>query len=508
MDRREAELAELAVVGMLVQFPIEACPIVMATGLQTADFKEYAAAIVFDCVTGMYRDQEPITPISVYEKLNQRSMLEKAGGLAFLEKCVDQAVTHGHAEYYIDIVQEASRFRSIEKALEDGREAVVRGDAHSSVVAAGVSTDLNKIAEGALRERARSNGDLMWDFVRQCRAAWDGTGEAVVGLPMLWPRMTEMTCGLERGVTILAARPSTGKTMFEDQLANELAGQGVGVLRFCLDMAREDLLQRCISRFAGQSLPKLKWGYAGEKGLALAEDAVRIAEKLPIWIEPDRDITQIERKCRIMKLKHPEIGLITVDFLQKVECSIMGNAQTNRNLALGWIMTRLKAMSLQLDVPVLALSQLRRLAPNERDKPPVLEDLRDSGEIEQDASKVWMLWLDKEQNKHWEEENEMRTPATRHNYQACWFKQAKSQNGRRGSMRMLQFPNYFLIRPCDEYWAESDAEGQATEHAQKVHGRVVPSGGELEPADDLPDGADVDAKNADGGHIDELFPKR
>jgi replicative DNA helicase len=307
-----------------------------------------------------------------------------------------------------------------------------------------------------LRVDDRDLEQIAVECVQQFRdaKAWkegDESKRPIVGLEVPWTKLHKMICGLETGLTLLAARPSAGKTTMEDMISHYVAGQGVGVLRITLDSSKKELVMRALSRMSGLSLPKAKFGFAREDQLAGMDTAVPVIGALPMWIVDD--ITETSAICalaREMKVRK-NIGLMTIDYAQIMRMSELGRGAENENFLFGKISQALKLLSFELNIPVLLLSQLSR-AGGVAGGTPDLTHLRGSGSFEQDASKVIMLWRDEDTAKGWDD------AYLGAGYQDRWTKQhrpvqvgvMKHKNGECGTIPMVLNGNYFFFEECGE----------------------------------------------------------
>lgn len=250
--------------------------------------------------------------------------------------------------------------------------------------------------------------------------------------------------GFEIGLTVLAGRPSAGKTTMEDQACTYLAMSGKAVARCTLDSSRDELLERAICRTAGVSMPKLKFGFARKDQLANAEDAAIKLDQAPIFINDwDRDIAGICAYARAMKRRY-NIVLFTVDYIQLIEAAEMGNAEWNTTARVTYVSRKLKALSFELKIPVLVLSQLSRAVEKE-DREPQMSDLRDSGAIEQDAAKIIFLYVHAKKKQEMEDEEAL---ATKHKRPVI-VNVMKHKNGQTGALPFWLYPPYFNFEPAD-----------------------------------------------------------
>jgi replicative DNA helicase len=449
-----SEESEGALLGALLLEPIRVFGVVTREWGLTPDAfyvpanRLVAEAVWEDAATALDR----LDVVTVRERMREAGSLEKAGGSKKLEDLLEACVTPAHCEAYAEVVKRKWDLRRLAEAGLEIHQEAMKPDAPVETV----SWAAQRIAEVIpLRDKAVTNADMMRGIITEFRDAkafqeGDESKRPAIGLELPWKRLNELCCGLEPGLTLLAGRPSAGKTTLEDMIAHHVAASGVGVLRVTLDSSRKELLRRALSRKSGCSLPKAKFGYAREDQLAEMAAEVDVLAGLPMWIEDDiRECSAICALAREMKVRR-NIGLVTVDFIQLVRMSEIGRGQENANFMMGKISGALKLLGLELDVPVLALSQLSR-ASEQGNRPPDLTDLRDSGSLEQDASKVLVLWKHEKTAQTWDE-----------TYQGyCgqrWTKQhrpvmcgvLKHKDGETGNVEMILNGNYFFFEECGE----------------------------------------------------------
>jgi replicative DNA helicase len=336
----------------------------------------------------------------------------------------------------------------LRRTLEVAREAetcALAPDATEEVVA-GAQAGFATLMDDAARGRAEaSNLDVMCDSVRAWKDAFENKVPAI-GLQTPWAALTEMCCGLEPGIFILAGRPSAGKTTIEDQICCELARDGVPVARATLDSTRKSLLERAIARKAGVSLPKMKFGYAGEGSVAKAQEAADSIGKYPLFIRDDlRTVGGICSWFRAMVLKHG-VKLLTVDYIQLIGAPEMGRSEWDANTRVSYVSGQLKKLSLSLGVPMLVLSQLNRGAAND-EREPELNDLRDSGALEQDAEKVAMVFIDVEKRN----EMDKSKPGTTKKIRPIRIALKKHKNGETGTLCYWMYPPYFRLEEVENF---------------------------------------------------------
>jgi replicative DNA helicase len=434
-----------------------------ALGLGVGPEAFYAPAhrTVWAAIVDLASTRGMVDTLLVGEWLKARGKLDEAGGQAALDRLVDGCPTPSYAEYYLDIVRQKWICRM---AIEHAREvehAAYQAESGDALVQDAVSRFSGVVTAQAGKKL--TTAERLARLLQRWRDAHDKKRPAI-GLETPWESMTELLCGLEPGMTILAARPSQGKTTMEDQISEFVARKGIPVGRITLDSSTDELLARASARNAGVSLPKLKFGWAGEQNLARVQDAQSVIAGLPIYFDDEsRDIRAVCSKLRAWKIQH-DIGFATVDFVQLVQAGELWSG-TSDNSKVAYVSAMLKGVFLGLGIPGLVLSQLSR-SPKEKGlvtkRRPTLEDLRDSGALEQDAHKVVMLYQDWE----WCEQAEKDRPGTLKHKRAQWADVLKHKDGEIGRIPMWLYPHYFRFEEAGDNFTGGlnfDREGEATE---------------------------------------------
>jgi len=457
-------------------------PLAVTMELKADDFYAPGRRLLAGTLLEMFAEQRPIDLLTVEDRLRKKEELEKIGGADTLHRLVDGCGSPEHAGYYLDLVLQASLKRRIisrAREVEQAAHEVERGDSLLMDVP-GLFAEL--IGQNKQDE---PNGTLMQKSINRWEVATEHKGELSKGLTLPWEDLTELLCGLEVGVTILAGRPSAGKTMLEDCISTHIAAQGRPVARATLDSEREELLERAICRKAGVSLPKLKFGYAGQSQLAACREAKATLEKYPMYITSrHRDVRAICSWARAMKLKHG-IELLTVDFVQLIWAPEMGRSQSDEVARLRYVSQTFKSLTFELGIPVLLLAQLNRESEkDERD--PRMSDLKGCGGLEEDASKVLLLHRD---NKKARAMEEAAPGATKHKRPIC-FSLVKHKNGETGKIPMWMRPAYFRFDRAADDFSDDAQEGDAEDAA----GCIAPCVFQEWPSD----GAPAEPRNGGG----------
>jgi replicative DNA helicase len=349
---------------------------------------------IFRSMARLFQRGEVVDPTTVAEDLKQTDELEQAGGLPYLAELLDAVPTAANIEYHARIVRD----RALMRRLIEASSSIIQ-----DVYEPGERTvdELLDVAEHRVFQvaQAHERQGFVWikkilyptfERIEQLQAAKGG----VTGVGTGFPDLDGKTGGFQKSdLIIIAARPSMGKTaLVISVLLHAAITQQTPVALFSLEMSKEQLVQRMLCSEALVDLGRLL------RGRLTDDDYVRLAQAAghlntaPIWIDDSGALSVLEMrgKARRLKAEQPELGMIVVDYLQLMQ----GGARTaeNRQQEVSEISRGLKALAKELEVPVVALSQLSRAPEQRSDHRPQLSDLRESGSIEQDADLVMFLY--------------------------------------------------------------------------------------------------------------------
>jgi replicative DNA helicase len=358
-------------------------------------------AQIYEAMLACYNARIPPDTRTVSEELRRRDRLEQIGGILYLSDLVDAVPTSYHVEYYARIIERTALLRKLINA--GGKIAALGYDEKQEL-----EDTLDK-AEQTLFEisQRRSTQDfvpisqVIDSYYEQINYLQEHRGE-VVGVPTGFRDLDEITGGLQQSdLIILAARPSVGKTSFVLSLAYNVATRHqrtVGI--FSLEMSRDQLVQRLLSMDTKIDTHRLRTGHVGEAELQTVMDSMGRLAAVPIYIEdtPGLSIMEVRSKARRLQ-SQAGVDLIIIDYLQLMA----GKRSENRVQEVSEISRGLKALAREINVPVIALSQLSRAVEGRTSHVPMLSDLRESGSIEQDADIVMFIYreelYDKETDK-------------------------------------------------------------------------------------------------------------
>jgi replicative DNA helicase len=449
-----SEEAERALLGAVMLEPLRTAAVWQGMGISAEAFYVPAHRVVAGAIEVLMADPRAVVDlVSVRETLATHGRLDGAGGLQFLTGLVDGTPTAAHAHFYAAKVRDRWMMRrAIEAARKIEQEAFEwQGDAEPFVTAAP-----DKFSGIVQRGRSdRTNAEVLeeqivrWEDAKAFQEG-DKSKAPAIGLATPWPELTGLMCGLEVGLTIVAGRPSAGKTTLEDSLATCVAATGKRVLRVSLDSSQAALLARAACRQAGVSMPKLKFGFARKSQLSEVREAAKGIGALPMTIRTDLyDVAQI-RQVAIQMARTDGLGLLTVDYVQQVQAAELGWQAGNTVAKTTHVSGRLKQLAYELGIPVVLLAQMSRAVETDGRAEPRLSDLRDSGALEQDADKVLFIYVDRKKRKEMEERE---LGATKHK-RPIMFNLAKQKDGETGGMEMWMHAPYFRFEVAQPMWAD------------------------------------------------------
>lgn len=351
---------------------------------------------IYQAILSLFERTNPVDIITVTDELKRREELENIGGAYYVSELTAKVANAANVEYHARIIAEKSLLRQMIHTMGDliGKAYDPGSDAFELLDAA--ETDIFRISESQLKKSATSMKDVLKDTLTRLESIHGREG-GVTGVPSGFSKLDQMTAGWQNSdLVILAARPSMGKTAFALACARNAAlhpKTPCGVAIFSLEMSAQQLAQRMLTSEARVDAQAARTGrLRDEDWPRMARAAGRLSEAA-IFIDdtPGLSALELRAKCRRLKAEH-DIGLVIVDYLQLMHGGT-GNKNSNREQEIAHISRSLKALAKELDVPVLALSQLSRAVETRGgDKRPQLSDLRESGSIEQDADVVGFIY--------------------------------------------------------------------------------------------------------------------
>ena len=406
--------AEQSVLGAML---IDKEAIAKATEILSAeDFYREAHRVIFSAMLEIYNKNEAVDMITVTDILRRDNKLEDVGGIAYITRLANVVLTAANVKYHAEIVAEKSVLRQLVKV---STEIAAMGYEANDEVGVLLDTAESRILEISNRKKRADFTPIsavLMDSVQNIEKLLNNKG-GLTGIPTGFNDLDKLTSGLHPSdFIILAARPSMGKTALALNIVQNVAlrahkrvgGDPRSVAFFSLEMSKEQLVNRMLCAEANIDSQRLRIGEMKEDDWTHLWDACDVMSKAKIYIDDTAGITVMDMRSRARRLKAEHgLDLIVVDYLQLMQGSGKRNTSGDRQQEVSEISRSLKALARELDVPVLALSQLSRGVEARQVKRPMLSDLRESGSLEQDADIVAFLYREdyynpETENKHTE----------------------------------------------------------------------------------------------------------
>ncbi len=375
--------------------------------LKPDDFYREENKQIFSAMLSLYSRSEPIDLITVKEELVSIGKLEVCGGLEYIADLPEKVPTTANADKYIKIVEEKSILRNLIKTSNELIDLGYNQSMEVDEIIEKAEKDVFSLIKNRNQKGYTPIKEVLVETFAELEKLYNQK-EHITGVPTGFTDLDYKTAGLHGSELILvAARPAMGKTAFALNIATNAAVRAkVPVAIFSLEMSKEQLTTRILSSEAMIDSNKLKTGKMDEEDWVKLAEGLQPLSEAEIYIDdtPGISVTEIRAKSRKLKLEK-DIGLIVIDYLQLISGS--GNKRNaSREQEISEISRSLKILAKELNVPVIALSQLSR-APEQRkdDHRPMLSDLRESGAIEQDADIVMFLYRDDYYNPESEQKN-------------------------------------------------------------------------------------------------------
>jgi replicative DNA helicase len=398
--------------------------------LDARDFYRESHAKIYRAALALYAKGEPVDAITLVDELEERGELEDSGGRTRIHELAALVPATANAGHYARIVREMATLRGL---IRVGSEIAQLGWERP-----GETDDLVDRAEQVLFELSQSRvsgefshiEDLLKESFERITALYEA-GAELTGTPSGFRDLDRITSGFQPGnLIIVAARPSMGKSALALCMAANVAVRyEIPVALFTLEMSKTEVTQRLMCSEAKVESQRLRTGKLAPDDWPRLTAACDKLAKAPVYVDDTGSITMMElrSKARRLKSREPGLGLVIVDYLQLMTS---GTNPENRVQEVSQISRQLKVLARDLDVPILALSQLSRAVEQRHDKRPILSDLRESGSIEQDSDVVMFIYRD----EYYNEESDQQGLAEVH--------VAKHRNGPTGSEKLSFLKRY------------------------------------------------------------------
>ncbi|KZS45728.1 replicative DNA helicase [Paenibacillus glucanolyticus] len=399
---------EQAALGALLLSPSEVLE--QAGRLTTDVFYDRAHRLIYEAIAELAESQEPIDLVTVAAVLNDKGELTDIGGVAYLSSLAGGVPTTANAGYYFKQLEDmAIRRQFIETSLLQIQQAAA-GKEVSQLLASAQKSQTKLADRVAPEQDFKPIKDVLMRFVEDTETkAYNVKHGIINGLQTGFTDLDGITGGLQRSdLVIVAARPSVGKTAFALNVTQNVAkSTDEAVALFSLEMSDGQFAQRLVSSEGQINASTIKNGDIHDSDWIRMADAVGILGETNIFLDDSSGITiqDICAKCRRLKKQTGGLALVMIDYLQLIEVAGRGKSGENRQQEVSYISRTLKQLAKELDVPIVALSQLSRGVEQRQDKRPMMSDLRESGSIEQDADIVAFLYRDDYYDKESEKKN-------------------------------------------------------------------------------------------------------
>ena len=394
--------AEQAVLGSMLTDK-DAVNAAIETLKDDAFYREDNRAI-YQAIVNLYSKSEPIDIITLKDELESMDKFEQVGGFEYLASLPDKVPTTANVQKYIKIVEEKSILRNLIKTANEIIELGYSPTEDVEDIMDGAEKKIFDIMQSKNQKGYTPIKDVLVESFTKLEELYNRKRH-ITGVPTGFAELDYKTAGLHGSELILvAARPAMGKTAFALNLATNAALRGnAPVAIFSLEMSKDQLVNRILCSEAMVDSNKVRTGKLGEDDWVKLAGAIGPLSEAEMYIDdtPGISVMEIRTKCRKLKMEK-NIGLVVIDYLQLVQ----GNKRTaSREQEISEISRSLKILAKEINVPVIALSQLSRAVEQRPDHRPMLSDLRESGAIEQDADIVMFLYRDDYYNKESEKKD-------------------------------------------------------------------------------------------------------
>ena len=408
--------------------------------LKEEDFYREDNKTIYEAILNLYNRSEPIDIITLKAELTSMGMFDKIGGLEYIVGLPEKVPTTANVEKYISIVKEKSELRRLIKAaneiIEQGYDPTENID--------DIMNNAEKKIFNIMQDKDQKSYSLIKDVLIDAFTELEqlyNQKQHITGVPTGFIDLDYKTAGLHNSDLILiAARPAMGKSAFALNIATNAALKAkVPAVLFSLEMSKEQMVNRILCSEAMVDSNKVRTGKIDDDDWIKLADTMGDLSEAPIYIDdtPGISINEIRAKCRKLKLEK-NIGLVVIDYLQLVQGSSK-RAQGSREQEISEISRSLKILAKEINVPVIALSQLSRAPEQRPDHRPMLSDLRESGAIEQDADIVMFLYRDDYYNEDSEDKGLAEVIVAKH------------RAGSTGTVKLVWLGNYTKFANMERY---------------------------------------------------------
>lgn len=379
----------------------------IADTVSPEDFYDEKHGIIYSAVQSLYEKHSPIDVLTVADKLRASGQLDTIGGASYLTELSNDVPTAAHVEQYASIVSQKAIRRRLIKASQDITTYGYDESKSLQELISDAEASLFDVSQKHVKQDIVNLESILSDSFERLDELHKDKGK-IRGIPTGFKDLDGILAGFQRSdLIILAARPSMGKTALALNLAHNVATKaGESVLLFSLEMSKEQLVDRMLAMESGVDAWALRTGNLSDQDFERISHAMGTLSEAQIYIDdtPGITVSDMRTKARRESHKHP-LGLIIVDYLQLMSGGAKFSGESNRVQEITEISRGLKGLARELNVPMIALSQLSRTVETRHPQIPQLSDLRESGSIEQDADVVAFIYREDYYNQESERQN-------------------------------------------------------------------------------------------------------
>lgn len=411
--------------------------------LHSDDFYEKRHQIIFAAMLRLFERHRPIDLLTLSDELEKKSQLEAVGGSSYLSELTNYVPTAANAGAYAELVAQRAVRRRLIKASADIAELAYQDDNNTQEILERAEAELFSVSDTSLKQDLVSLEQILTESFDRMEELHRDRGK-LRGIRTGWRDLDNLTAGLQRSdLLIIAARPAMGKTTLVTNLAYNVAAKShQSVLFFSLEMSKEQLVDRMLADASGVDAWNIRTGNLSDDDFEKLSTAMGEMAEAPIFIDDTPGLTVLEMRTKARRQAHMQpLGLIIVDYLQLMQGSSRGN-EFNRVQEVSEISRGLKLIARELNVPVIALSQLSRSVENRNPQIPQLADLRESGSIEQDADLVAFIYREAYYNPDTDRQN------------ITDLIIAKHRNGPTGKVELYFHPERLRFMSLDKHHGE------------------------------------------------------
>lgn len=376
----------------------------VADRIKPEDMYETRHQIVLRAVIALYEKRRPIDVLTVSDKLETSDELEAVGGSSFITELANSVPSAAHVSEYADIVAHKATLRRLLKAAQEIINMGYDEDAPLETLLDKAEQRLFEVSQKQLRQNFVSLGDVLAESFDRLDELHKDSGK-LRGTPTGFKELDNILAGVQNSdLIIVAARPAMGKTSFAMNIAKHVAvKEGIPVGVFSLEMSQDQLVDRLLASESGVDSWKLRTGNLEDTDFSKINDAMGVLSEAPIYIDDTPVLNVMEMRAKARRMQSEQgLGLLIIDYLQLMSG---GSNREGRVWEVSEISRGLKALARELNIPVIALSQLSRSVESRTPQVPQLSDLRESGSIEQDADVVSFIYREDYYNQDTERQN-------------------------------------------------------------------------------------------------------